>query len=183
MKTRNLNVWALLLSALILIFAPGCGAISSLVGGSGTKATTLWADVPAVDGATQVNVEIPLPIRLAMKAFVTAAANSENNNSNSNDARLDNFDFIAFTTPKTTDDVKNFYTAERMNGLGWNVKDQPGCAGGNAETGSVAGAFCLFGKEDGAKKSILVIVAASDDKSKQTQLWYARFEGVSLKTN
>ncbi len=164
-----------------MLVTVGCGAISSLVGGgSGTKATTMWSDVPAVDGATQVNVDIPLPIRLAIKAFVTAAANSENTNSST---QLDNFDFIAYTTPKATADVQAFYTLERMAALGWNTKDQPGCAGGNAETGTVAGAFCLFGKDDGAKKSILVIVAATEDSTKETQLWYARFEGVSLKTN
>jgi uncharacterized protein YceK len=179
-KTREIKVIAVFLCALMMVTV-GCGAISSLVGGSsGTKATTLWSDVPAVDGAKQVNLDIPLPIRIAMKAFVTAAANSENSSS---DTRLDNFDFIAYTTPKSTEDVKSFYTVERMAAQGWNVQDQPGCAGGDAETGTVAGAFCLFGKESGTQKSILVIVAATEDSTKETQLWYARFEGVSLKTN
>ncbi len=81
MKTQNQKLCATLLSALVLIVTLGCGAISSLVGGGGgTKATTMWADVPALDGATQTNVDIPLPIRLAIKAIVTGAVNSENSN-------------------------------------------------------------------------------------------------------
>ena len=69
-----------------------------------------------------------------------------------------------------------------MAGQGWNVKDQPGCAGGDAASAAVAGAFCLFGRDDGGKQAVLVIVAAQDDKSKETQVWYARFDGVKLGT-
>lgn len=175
-KTSTL-VLAALLSA-VMATTTGCGAVSSLVGGSGgAKTTTMWADVPAIDGATQSNVDLPLPIRLAMKAFITAAANSDGSN---NDARLENFDFIAYTTAKTPEEIKNFYTTEMMAGQGWNVKDQPGCAGGDAASAAVAGAFCLFGRDEDGKQAALVIVAAQDDKSKETQVWYARFDGVKL---
>ncbi len=68
-----------------------------------------------------------------------------------------------------------------MTGLGWNAKDQPGCVGGSdAGASAVAGTFCLFGREEGAKKAVLLIFAAQDDKTKETQVWYARFDGASL---
>ena len=181
-KTREIKTVAVLLCALMIVTG-GCNAISSLIGGGGsggTRATAMWADVPAVDGATQVNADIPLPMRLGIKAFVTAAANSDSSSSGSkNNAKLDNFDFIAYTTTKSPDEVKAFYTNELMQAQGWNTKDQPGCSGSTGSQ-SIGGAFCLFGHEDGAKKSVLIIVAVSDEKTKETQLWYARFDGVSL---
>jgi uncharacterized protein YceK len=177
LKTSTMALAALL--SAVMAVTSGCGAVTSLVGGSGgTKATTMWADVPAVDGAVQSNVDLPLPIRLAMKAFITAAANSDS----SNTAKLENFDFIAYTTAKTPEEIKSFYTTEMMAGQGWNLQDQPGCAGGDAATAAVAGAFCLFGRDDGGKQAALIIVAAQDDASKETQLWYARFDGVRLGT-
>ena len=182
-RTREIKVIAATLCVLMIVTG-GCGAISSLVGGGGgTKASTMWADVPAVDGATQSNVDIPLPVRVLMKAAITAAANSDSSSSGTKtDTKLDNFDFISYTTAKSPDDVKAFYTNEMMAAQGWNMKDQPGCAGSTGSQ-SVGGSFCLFGREDGTKKAVLIIMAAQDDKSKETQLFYARFDGVSLNTS
>lgn len=154
----------------------GCGAVSNVVGnaigGKSNTAANLWPDVPALDGAAKTNVDIPLPLKLAAQAMVKASAAS-------NDAKLDSFDVIAFSTKKTPQDVGAFYTAAKMQGLGWNLADQPGCMVGS-DSSSAGGGFCMFGKKnaDGKTGSVLLLALAQDDKTKDTQVFYMRFDGV-----
>jgi hypothetical protein len=147
----------------------GCGALSNLVGGAGTTATTLWPDVPAMDGMTQENIDVPLPIRVAVQALMQASAGKEG-------VRVDNFAVVAYTTAKSPDDVKAFYTAELMRGAGWNAADQPGCAG-TSEAQMVGGTFCLFGKQGTGGQSLLAIVAARNESDAKTSLFFLRFDG------
>ncbi len=162
----------LLLGLLALVITvTACGAVSSLTGGKGGTVSTMWPDVPVFEGATKSNIDLPLPMRLAIQGIVKASAQS-------NDTQLDKFDFIAYTTPKTPEDVAAFYTQERMAAAGWNQADQPGCAGAGGNTAGFAGGFCVFGKQDGDKGSALFIIAANDEKSQQTQLFYVRFDGI-----
>ncbi len=150
----------------------GCGVVDSLLGGSkGGTISKLWADVPAMDGATQSDIAMPLAAKLILQSVMKASAQSDG-------AKLDSFDFIAFTTSKTPEEVQAFYTTEKMTAAGWNGKDQPGCTGGKSDAG-LGGAICIFGKGDGPDKggAALFMMIGQDEKTKQTSIYYVRAEG------
>jgi hypothetical protein len=159
--------------SLILIVAAvalmGCGVLGSLLNtGSGAgNVAQLWPDVPALDGATKTNLEMPLAFRLMIQAAFKGG-----------------IEYIAYTTSQTPDAVRGFYSVERMKSNGWNAADMAGnqadqqsCFGDQSGSSSgSSGALCLFTKEESAKKFILAIVAAGDDKTKQTNVFYARID-------
>ena len=71
-------------------------------------------------------------------------------------------------------EVQDFYTKERMKSAGW-VASEQGCVS-DTEDQQSQGAVCLFNRQDGTKKEGLAIVLAQDEKSKQTDIFYARVD-------
>jgi hypothetical protein len=171
------NKWyGVVIGAMMFLGVLGCGltdtVLSNVVGGSkGNTVAALWPDVPAIQGAQREAMDLPLPVQVAIQGLMKASASSS-------DAKLDKFDWIVFTTPQTPQDVFSFYANDRMASQGWNVKDQPGCTGGTASSGA-AGGVCIFGKgAAGTQQSVLFIVLGQDDKTKQTQVFYVRIDGI-----
>ena len=118
-----------------------------------------------------------MTVQLAIQALMKTSASS-------NEVSLDKFDWIAYSTPQTIDQVSAYYTKERMTALGWSATDQPGCNTG-ADTSGLAGGICVFAKGQATpndKGAVLFIVLGQDDKTKQTQVYYVRLEGVITKT-
>ncbi len=146
--------------ALILIMSVvlSCRMAETLTGGTtaGTV-TTLWSDVPPIEGATKADLEIPLAARLAIRAAMQGRVN-----------------FIAFVTSKSAQEVQNFYTKDRMKAAGWTPSEK-GCIG-DVEGAESQGAVCLFTRKEGGKEEGLAIVVATDSKTKQTQVFYARID-------
>jgi hypothetical protein len=151
------NTLAVLLSIAMLL-TMACGVVNTLTGGGSGTTTSLWSDVPPFEGATKANLDLPLAAKLAVQA-----------------AFQGKLEFIAFTTTKGTQDVVNFYTADRMKSSGWTT-ESAGCTSGSTSTDSNQGAFCFYGKKEDAKETGLVIVVAQDDKTKQTQIFYVRID-------
>ena len=90
--------------ALLLLFGAvvSCRMVESLTGGE--KAGTvnaLWPDVPPFAGATKSDLAIPLGVRLMLRAAMQGKIN-----------------FIAFTTPSSAQEVKDFYTVDLMKSAG-----------------------------------------------------------------
>lgn len=165
-----------LLVGLVLLgaLAAGCDLAKNITGQNAGTVANLWADVPALDGATKLNLDIPLPVQLIVQGFIQAA-----NNDSSNDVKLDKFDFIAYQTAQSPQQVAEFYTTERMQAAGWNSEDAVGCTAGTDNTSGATG-FCVFGKKgDGGKQTILLILPVQDNQTKQTQVFYIRFEGTT----
>jgi len=167
MKTKHL----LVLAAAVLVAAMGCGLLDSVVnqavsGGkpAGTVAD-LWSDVPKMDGMNKVNMDLPLPAQLAIKAIAQG-----------------NLDFIAFSTNKTLQDVVSFYTAARMKSAGWNSDSSGGCNASAGATGGASGGICVFERTVSGKDNALMIVIAQDDQSKQTQLFFVRVSDIGTPT-
>jgi hypothetical protein len=152
-KLQSILVLMLLVSVVL-----SCRMAESLTGGpkAGTV-NSLWLDVPAFAGATKADLEIPLGPRLAIRAMMQGKVN-----------------FIAFTTQKSAEDVKNFYTNDRMKAAGW-TPNEKGCIG-DTEDEKSQGAVCLYGRKDGGKEEALAIIVAQDEKTKQTQIFYARID-------
>lgn len=155
----NTRFMAIML-ALAMVVTTGCGAVSSFLGGSNAGTVeSLWPDVPAMPGMTKAKLDLPLPARLLIQS-----------------AFQGKFDFIAYTSANPPKDVLAFYSKERMAAAGWNT-DAGGCIGDTSAGGSAAqGAVCFFNKKEGAKDLGLAVVIATDDKSKQTQTFYARID-------
>ena len=143
---------------LLLSVVVACRMVESLTGGekAGTV-NSLWSDVPSFVGATKADLEIPLGARLALRV-----------------AMQGKIDFIAFTTTSSAQDVKDFYNAERMKAAGW-TPNEKGCIGDTSDQKN-QGVVCLFQRKDGDKKEGLAIITAEDQKTKLTNIFYARID-------
>jgi len=154
--TRILTtVFALLL---LLGAVVSCRMVESLTGGekAGTV-NSLWPDVPPFAGATKADLAIPLGVRLMLRAAMQGKIN-----------------FIAFTTPRSAQEVKDFYSVDLMKSAGWTPNKQ-GCLG-DTEDQKNEGAVCLFERQEAGKKEGLAIIVAEDKKTKQTDIFYARID-------
>jgi len=159
-NSRTITQKSSAILALFLMFGAiiSCRMVESLTGGekAGTV-NSLWPDVPPFAGATKADLAIPLGARLMLRAAMQGKIN-----------------FIAFTTPKSAQEVKDFYSADLMKSAGW-TPHQKGCFG-DTEDQKNQGAVCLFQRQDGEKKEGLAIIVAEDDKTKQTNIFYARID-------
>lgn len=147
-----------ILVGLLLVMVGSCRMVESLTGnGKAGTVNALWSDVPPIAGATKTDLALPLGARLMIRAAMQGKVS-----------------FIAFTTEKSAQEVQNFYTKERMKAAGWAANDR-GCIS-DTEDRKSQGAVCLFNRQDGKKKEGLAIVLAQDEKSKQTDIFYARID-------
>ena len=152
------------LLALVIVLAVGisCRLAERLTGDPRAgSVSSLWPDVPPLDGATKADLEIPLGARLAIRAMMQGKIN-----------------FIAFTTDQSAEAVKAFYSNDRMKAAGWTPSEK-GCIG-DTEDKESHGAVCLFKRKDGNKEEGLAIVLAQDDKTKKTDIFYARIDLTQL---
>lgn len=168
MKTK----FTLLFGAL-LVFSLGCGIVNSMLGltNSAGSVSELWSDVPPLEGATKADLEMPLAFQLMIRTMTSGGV-----------------DYIAFTTPKTPDEIKSYYTAELMQTNGWQTVDMEGketgeqsCLGDQSDSGN-AGAVCLFNKKDGDKETLLAIVIAQDEQKTETNVFYTRIDTSKFET-
>jgi hypothetical protein len=143
---------------LLLCVVVSCRMVETLSGGekAGTV-SSLWSDVPPFQGASKTDLQIPLGARLILRA-----------------AMQGKISFIAFTTSKPAQEVKDFYTADRMKAAGWTPNDK-GCVG-DTEDKKNQGAVCFFERKDSGKDEGLAIIVAENEKTKQTDIFYARID-------
>jgi hypothetical protein len=153
------------LLALILIFgvAISCKLSEKLAGdkNAGTV-SALWPDVPPFQGATKAEIEIPLGMRLLIRGMTQGKVN-----------------FISFRTDKPAQEVKDFYSVDRMKAAGWIANDK-GCTGDTEDTTN-HGAMCLFSKKNNGKDEALAIIVAQDAKLPDTNIFYARVDTTNTK--
>ena len=142
---------SILALTLILGVALSCKLGERLAGdkNAGTV-STLWSDVPP-------DLDIPLGARLFIRGMMQGKVN-----------------FISFRTDKTAQEVKDFYSKDRMKAAGWNIDDK-GCVG-DTEDSQNHGAMCLFDRKDGGKHEGLAIIVAQDEKLPETNIFYARVD-------
>jgi hypothetical protein len=147
-----------------LIFGSACGMVNTLLGGrSAGTVTDLWDDVPRMEGMTKAELEMPLAARLALQAVTQGKMN-----------------FISFTTDATPQAVLDFYTVERMGEQGWSNDNSTGCFG-DAEDAQ-AGAICVYTKNTDGKDEVLAVVAAKDEGTGKTAIFFARIDTSAMAT-
>jgi hypothetical protein len=143
---------------LIVFVVSACRMIETLSGNpSAGTVSTLWPDVPPFEGATKADLEIPLGARLLIRAAMQGQIN-----------------FIAFKTNKSAQEVQDFYDKERMKTAGWTPSEK-GCIA-DTEDQKSQGAVCLFSRQSADKQEGLAIVIAQDEKTRETQIFYARVQ-------
>src|SRR5215217_2945507 len=149
---------SILALTLILGVAISCKLSERLAGdkNAGTV-SALWADVPPFQGATKADLEIPLGARLMIRGMMQGKLN-----------------FISFRTEKPAQEVKDFYTKDRMKAAGWIANDK-GCIG-DTDDAQNHGALCLYSRKDGGKEEGLAIIVAQDEKLPETNIFYARVD-------
>jgi len=153
------------LLALILIFgvAISCKLSEKLAGDKNAGTVSeLWPDVPPFQGATKAEIEIPLGMRLLIRGMTQGKVN-----------------FISFRTDKPAQEVKDFYSVDRMKAAGWIANDK-GCTGDTEDTTN-HGAMCLFSKKNNGKDEALAIIVAQDAKLPDTNIFYARVDTTNTK--
>ena len=153
------------LLALILIFgvAISCKLSERLAGDKNAGTVSeLWPDVPPFQGATKADIEIPLGMRLLIRGMTQGKVN-----------------FISFRTDKPAQEVKDFYSVDRMKAVGWIANDK-GCTGDTEDTTN-HGAVCLFSKKNNGKDEALAIIVAQDEKLPDTNIFYARVDTTNKK--
>ena len=153
------------LLALILIFgvAISCKLSEKLAGDKNAGTVSeLWTDVPPFQGATKAEIEIPLGMRLLIRGMTQGKVN-----------------FISFRTNKPAQEVKDFYSVDRMKAVGWIANDK-GCTGDTEDTKN-HGALCLFSKKNNGKEEALAIIVAQDEKLPDTNIFYARVDTTNSK--
>lgn len=147
-----------------LVFTSACGMVSSLLGGSSSGTVDeLWADVPRMDGMTKTDMEMPLAARLGLQAVLQGRMN-----------------FIAYTTDATPQQVIDYYNNERMAEQNWMAGDGAGCFGDSES--AAEGSICVFNKTTDGKSEVLGIVAATDEASGNTAIFFARVDTTEAAT-
>jgi hypothetical protein len=156
----------------VVTVATACSIPNPLKGGDGNfkTASELWSDVPKMDGLTQSQLEMPLFIKLLMRTSMNQVLGR---------GGKDTGDWIVFETTKSADDIKNFYSNERMAGAGWDKTDKSTCLSGSDQGITQVILFCVFGKHVGDKDIGLMIVTARDEGTKKANVFFVRVEVTS----
>jgi hypothetical protein len=158
MKHRSILILALIV---MMVALAACG------GGNSSK--SIWPDVPIPPDAKGSDMRLPLPMRLLIQAAVRASGKE-------NDVDVNKFDFVGYTTTQTPQQVAEFYSEERMSAAGWSAAEGLGCTAAMGDGGG-GGGFCMFTKQGDSQQSVLFIALASDDSSKNTNIYFIRFDG------
>jgi hypothetical protein len=166
------------LLTLVVLASMACGllnnAVNQAVGGGENYQTvsSLWSDVPPMDGLQPSQMDLPLPIKLLMR---TVLGNLGRLNPQGQDQTTGNIDWIVFTTAKSPMDVQNFYTNARMVAKGWDDAGQDStCVSGSDSSSAQVGVVCVFQKQ---KENLqLAIIITEDTAAKQTDVFFLRLQ-------
>jgi len=170
------------LLTLTVLASLACGLLNNAVnqavgqavgGGENYQAvSSLWSDVPPMDGLQSSQMDLPLPVKLLMR---TILGNLGRLNPQGQDQTTGNIDWIVFTTTKSPADVQNFYTNARMVAKGWDDAGQDStCVSGSDSNSTQVGTMCAFQKQ---KENLqLAIIITQDASTKQTDVFFLRLQ-------
>ena len=168
---------------ILLVFAVmSCGLMNRFTSGGVEKlqrTDDLWPDVPRMDGLEHSDLELPLTVKLIMRA---ALNNLWRLNKEGEDKTPVEGDWVVFSTKSSPTDVESFYTNDRMTSFGnWQTNGKTTCIDGKDK--GWPGIFCGYQKKDNGKDIMLLIVAGEDEKTKQTNVFYLRLEAPESADN
>jgi hypothetical protein len=165
---------AIFISSLLIFAALSCSRIVRRLTNDPNlkKVGDLWPDVPKIDGLSSSEADLPIFVHVLMR---TALNNLYRFNKEGEDKTHATGDWAVFSTSKTADEVKGFYTNERMTTFGnWTASKKSTCLDGKEY--SFSGVACVFAKKANKRDIGLLIVASQDDAKKQTNIFFVRVE-------
>jgi len=125
-----------------------------------------------MEGLVSSEANMPIFVKVLMR---TALNNLGRLNKEGEDKTKSTGDWAVFSTPKTAQDVQNFYTNDRMTSFGsWEASKNSTCLNGSQY--NFSGVACVFRKVVNKRGIGLLIVAASDEQKKQTNVFFVRVE-------
>ena len=162
----------LMVSLVLLVLATLACGVTDTIGGVTDNlrgVTDLWDDVPRMEGLTASDKDLPLPVKLIVRTVLAQliGGGGEGNSG----------DWILFTTDKTGDDVKAFYTNEAMAEHGWEASDTSTCFDGSDQGVTQVGAVCVFQKQVGNEYTGLLILSMETEEAGQSNVIFVRVEG------
>jgi hypothetical protein len=141
-----------------------------------TNVSELWSDVPRMEGLTASEVDMPASVKFIARTII---GNLGLLNPEGEDRTTGKVDWIVFETGKSGDDVKAFYTPERMTENGWAEAGQSPCLQGSDFGVADVGALCVFEKRQGEAQTQLAIVVARDEQAQKNYVFFLRLETVA----
>lgn len=167
------KTFAIVLFGALVFAITSCRIIDKLTGDQNLKKVgDLWSDVPRMEGLASSEAEMPMYVKLLMR---TALNNLYRLNKENEDRTPSKGDWAVFATTKLPQDVKNFYTNERMTSFGsWEASKNSTCLNGSDH--GFSGVACVFKKIANNRGIGLLIVAAQDEQKKQTNVFFVRVE-------
>jgi len=139
-----------------------------------TKPTVadLWSDVPKMDGLQNSDMDLPLPIKLLAQPILDRYLGGETSKVH----------WIVFTSNKSPEDVKNFYTNERMTSYGhWDASKNSTCMTGESKGFSEVGLFCVFEKTEQTRQTGLMILTGTGKTSEPMTVFFFRVQNPGNK--
>jgi len=161
-----LNASALAALAVTVI---ACRGINPLKGSDSglTRSPELWSDVPKMDGLSSSNLEPPFFVKLLMRTALNQLGGK---------GAKDTGDWIVFDSARKSDDVKAFYSNERMAANGWEKSDKSTCVSGSEYGVPQVGMVCLYVRHTTDKDIGLMIIPAQAEQAGQINVWFVRVE-------
>ena len=160
-----MRLWAAILAlALLLAVALSCNLAEKLQSGEDDSATVanLWPDVPPFPGATKSNKKLPIRNRFVYTSVLKGKAS-----------------FITFSTDKSPQEVKDFYSGRRMSAAGW-IYDDESCFSGPKDMPKdmpkdtlTADSFCSLVRGDPKNEALMIVV---QPESSGATIFYMRMD-------
>lgn len=175
----KVNKYLVGLLTVLILASLACGltdtVISKATGGNDNfqTASSLWSDVPPMDGLTASTLDMPPFVKLTIRLIL---GNLGRLNPQGQDQSTGTINWIAFTTDKTPQDVQNFYTNALMTANGWDSNADAPCFSGSQQGAAQVGVICVFAKTQNSNNVQLAILTVEDEKTKQTTVFYLRLE-------
>lgn len=168
----------LLLIIAVLAAVAGCGipSIPGLPGGGDSGGSSrpggLWPDVPPMPGSAQVNVDLPLPVKMLVKGFVNAAQSGNESGQEAKD-----WEFKVYQAAGPGTDLGGFYSQE-LPANGW-TQGADACGGSSPVPSPTGGSLCLFTKPgaDGFTDNLAIVLMPGEGDGGADQVAYVRFSG------
>jgi hypothetical protein len=146
---------------ILIFFVLSCSLAGKLAekgldkGLNAQRATSLWSDVPRMDGLNDSPTEdLPVTIKLILHTFVDMVLNSDKN------SKHVSTDWIIYNYKGSETDIRNFYTPAKMKTAGnWSLPEGMESACMDGKEKGLYGDVCLYQKTESGKQEGLIILA------------------------
>ena len=129
--------------------------------------TQMWKDVPQMDGMSKSDEDMPITMKIVVQPVMNRILGGGESSG----------DWIVFKTTKTPDDVKSFYTNDRMTKFGnWDPSNKSTCISGKEQGMPQFGLFCVFEKHQNNRQIGLAILTGEQEQNQPMTVFFLRVD-------